>query len=159
MFDGKRARLALMGLAIAIAVSGPAALGQTTVTQDNPITSTVISDCNGDTITFTGTLHSVFTFNTNPSGMVHTGFDFSVHATGVDTTPGPNYGLTYIVNDNSHAETNVRGVAQVQNFGAKMMLISQGSAPNEVDRSTMHVVIHADNSFAVQRNSETISCK
>jgi|SRR5579864_763761 len=154
MLEAKRGVLGLMVMA-AFAVCAPAALAQTTITQDTPISSTVPSQCNDHTIAFTGTLHSVFTFNTNPNGMTHTNFDFSVHATGVDTTTA----INYVVNESIHNESNVHGIAQVQNFGTKMMLISQGSAPNEVDRSTLHVVINSDNTFVVQRNSETISCK
>ena len=155
MFEGKRGVLALI-LVTTIAVCAPGALGQTTTTQDNQFTNVPIPNfCTGETILETGTLHSVMTFKTNPNGSTHTDFDFTTHATGV----GQMTGLNYVVNDSSHMETNVRGVAQEQNFGTKMMLISQGPAPNEVERTTLHVVIDANNNVKVDRSTDKIDCK
>ena len=94
-------------------------------------------------------------FSTNPNGMTHTTMDFTLHATGVDLTTN----INYVINDNSHQETNTRGVAQEQYMGTKMKMISQGSAPNLTDRTTLHVVIGSDNTTKVQKSSETISCK
>jgi hypothetical protein len=133
----------------------PAALGQTTTTQDMQFTSVpILNTCTGDTILMSGTLHSVMGFSTNPNGMTHTTMDFTTHATGVGLT-----GLNYVINDSSHQEVNTRGVAQEQSFGTKMKMISQGSAPNLTERTTLHVVIEGNNNVKVEKSTDTISCK
>jgi hypothetical protein len=152
MFIGKRAGLALVF--VGMLVCAPITFGQTT-TQDMQFSSTVVNDCNGEPILETGTLHSVMGFSTNPNGMTHTMMDFTTHATGI----GQITGMSYVINDSAHQEVNTRGIAQEQSFGTKMKMISQGSAPNLTERTTLHVVIDSNNNVKVQKSSDTISCK
>jgi hypothetical protein len=156
MFDRKRAVLALM-FAMGMVACAPTAFGQTTTTDSQFSDVPITGDCNGTPIAvfMTGTLHSVMGFSTNPNGMTHSTMDFSVHATGVD----PATGINYVINDNSHQETNTRGLAQEQYIGSKMKMISQGSAPNLTDRMTLHVVTDSSGNTKVQKSSETITCK
>jgi len=155
MVHGKRVSAALTSMFLAVVMGGPAAFCATT-TQDSQFSNVPVpNDCTGDTILMSGTMHSVMGFSTNPNGMTHTTMDFTVHATGV----GAITGLNYVINDNSHQETNTRGVAQEQYMGTKMKMISQGPAPNLTDRITLHVVIDSNNNTKVQKSSETITCK
>ena len=78
---------------------------------------------------------------------------------GVPTGVGQVTGWNYVVNDSSHQEVNTRGVAQEQSFGTKMKMISQGSAPNLNERTTLHVVIDSNNNVKVEKSTDTISCK
>ena len=68
-------------------------------------------------------------------------------------------GWNYVVNDSSHQEVNTRGVAQEQSFGTKMKMISQGSAPNLNERTTLHVVIDSNNNVKVEKLTDNISRK
>jgi hypothetical protein len=157
MFDGKRLLIVPALVVVALAMGAPPAFGAT-MTQDVQFSNVlIIGDCNGIPIAalMTGTLHSVMGFSTNPNGMTHSTMDFTVHATGVDQATGVNY----VINDNSHQETNTRGVAQEQYMGTKMKMISQGPAPNLTDRITLHVVIDSNNNTKVEKASETITCK
>ena len=154
MFDGKRLVLVSTLAAFAIALCAPGALAQTTTT-DTQFSDVRTNDCTGETIVVTGMLHSVMGFSMKPNGMTHTKFDFTTHATGV----GQVTGLNYVINDSSHQEVNTRGIAQEHSFGTKMKMISQGSAPNLTERTTLHVVIDSNNNVKVEKSSETISCK
>jgi hypothetical protein len=156
MFERKRAALLLTFIAVAMLVCAPVAFSQTTTTQDTQFSNVPITnDCTGEIILMTGTLHSVMGFSTNPNSMTHSKFDFTTHATGVGVTTGWNY----VINDSSHQEVNTKGIQQEQSFGTKMKLISQGSAPNLTERTTLHVVIDSNNNVKVDKSSDTISCK
>ena len=155
MVHRKRVLSALTFMVVVAVIGAPTAFSAT-MTQDSQFSNVpVTNDCTGDTILMSGTLHSVMGFSTNPNGMTHTTMDFTVHATGV----GQITGLNYVINDNSHQETNTRGVAQEQYMGTKMKMISQGPAPNLTDRITLHVVIDSNNNTKVEKASETITCK
>ena len=157
MFDGKWLLIVPALVLLAAITEASPAFGATT-TQDMQFSNVPITgDCNGTPIAvlMTGTLHSVMGFSTNPNGMTHSTMDFTVHATGVDQATS----ITYVINDNSHQETNTRGLAQEQYIGTKMKMISQGPDPNLTDRTTLHVVIDSAGNTKVQKSSETITCK
>src|SRR5438132_2062606 len=119
-------RLALTFAFLAVVICAPATFGQA-VTQDSQITNqTTVNECNGDTVTLNGTLHSEMMFSTNPNGMTHLSLNASSHLTGV----GVSSGVNYVENDTTHLETNTQGSSQEQSINTKLKLISQGPQPN-----------------------------
>lgn len=151
----KNVTLTLTFVILAMVMCAPAAFGQA-VTQDMPITSQVIvNECNGDTVTLNGTLHSEMMFSTNPNGMTHFSLNATSHLTGV----GQLSGVSYVANDTTHMETNTRGFAQEQSMNTKIKLISQGpETPNMMDHATLHVVIDSNGVPKVEISRHQIKC-
>jgi hypothetical protein len=150
----KQLILALTFMCLAMVICAPAALGQA-VTQDTPITNQIIvNECNGDTVTQNGTLHSEMMFSTNPNGMIHFSLNATAHMTGVGVPSGANY----VANDTTHMETNARGFAQEHTNDTKIKLISQGPTPNMMDHATLHVVIDKNGVPKIQISKHKIQC-
>ena len=145
--------LALTFAFLAVVICAPATFGQA-VTQDSQITNqTTVNECNGDTVTLNGTLHSEMMFSTNPNGMIHMSLNATSHMTGVGVPSGANY----VENDTTHLETNARGFSQEQSVNTKLKLISQGPQPNMMDHATLHVVI-INNVPKVEISKHDIKC-
>jgi hypothetical protein len=155
MFDGKRVKLTLTFVVLAMIMCAPSAFGQATTT-DTPFSKVpVVDDCTGETVLMTGTVHTETSFSSNPNGTTHFSFNFTEKGTGVGQTSQANY----VINDSSHQEVNTRGIAQEQSFGTKMKMISQGPLPNLTERSTLHVVIDSNNNVKVDKSKTQVSCK
>jgi hypothetical protein len=154
MLHRKNIKLALAFAGLAIIMCSPAAFGQATTT-DTPFANQPTSNpCNPDTILITGTLHTESSFSTNPNGMVHSTFNSTLHATGVDTVTG----VQYVISDTAHAEINSKTVAQEQFIGTKMKMIAQGPYPNLTERSTVHLVVDANGNVRVDTSKFQLSC-
>ena len=150
----KYVTLALTFAFLAVVMCAPATFGQA-MTQDSQIfNQTTVNECNGDTVTLNGTLHSEMTFSTNPNGMTHFSLNASSHLTGV----GAPSGASYVENDTTHLETNTRGYAQEQSINTKLKLISQGPQPNMTDHATLHVVIDSNGMPKVEISKHKIQC-
>ena len=103
-----------------------------------------------------GTLHQEVSFFTDPNGNTHSSFNANIRMNGY----GQVTGVYYVAKENTHNETNTRGVAQEQFFGTKIKLVSQGpETPNMVDRATLHVVIDKNNNVKVDISRHDIKCK
>ena len=147
-------RLALTFAFLAVVICAPATFGQA-VTQDSQITNqTTVNECNGDTVTLNGTLHSEMMFSTNPNGMTHLSLNATSHLTGV----GQPSGVNYVANDTTHLETNTQGSSQEQSINTKLKLISQGPQPNMTDHATLHVVIDSNGMPKIQISHHKIQC-
>ena len=151
----KYVTLALTFAFLAVVMCAPATFGQA-MTQDSQIfNQTTVNECNGDTVTLNGTLHSEMTLSTNPNGMTHFSLNASSHLTGV----GAPSGASYVENDTTHLETNTRGYAQEQSINTKLKLISQGpQTPNMTDHATLHVVIDSNGMPKVEISKHKIQC-
>lgn len=153
MFDSKRI-MALMFVVTAALICAPAALAQTTTT-DNQFTQSMTNSCNGETILVSGTLHTVSGFSINPNGMIHSTFNSTLNGTGV----GSSSGAKYVINDTAHSEVNGKTVAQEQFIGSKMKMIAQGPTPNLTQRMTIHLVVDANGNVRVDTFGFDVSCK
>jgi len=155
MFHGNRIILTLSFAVLGMIFSVPSAFGQATSTDTTFSNEAVVNECTNETVLITGTLHTGTSFTTNPNGGTHFKLDFNEHATGIGMTTQ----AKYVINDSSHEEVNVKGVAQEQSFGTKMKMISQGPLPNLIERSTLRVVIDSNNNVKVDKSKTQVSCK
>jgi len=155
MFQSKRVVLTLTFAVLAMIICAPSAFGQTTSSDISFSNMSVADDCTGETVLMNGTVHTETSFSSNPNGTTHFKFDFNEKGTGV----GQNTQAKYVINDSSHEEVNVKGVAQEQSFGTKMKMISQGPLPNLIERSTLRVVIDSNNNVKVDKSKTQVSCK
>jgi hypothetical protein len=115
----------------------------TTTTNENiPFTNSLLNPCNGDTVTFSGTLHIVNTLTTDAGGGTH----LKTHTNYQDVTgAGVPSGITYrvgtvsneIINDSDGPQSNVTSISTVK-------LIAPGPALNAFLRIVMHITINAD---------------
>ena len=155
MFHNARRMVIAILFGVVATVTCPAAFGQAVVT-DSPVTNQIYTnDCNGDSVTLNGTLHSEMSFSTNPNGNTHMSLNATSHLTGV----GYPSGATYVASDSTHMETNTKGFAQEQTNNTKLKLVSQGPEPNMVDHATLHVVIDKNGIPKVEIAKHQISCK
>src|SRR5438045_3218777 len=120
MFDGKRVKLTLTFVVLAMIMCAPWAFGQATTTDTLFSGVAVMDDCTQEMVVMTGTLHTETSFSSNPNGTTHFKFDFTEKGTGV----GQASQAIYVINDSAHSEVNTKGIAQEQSFGTKMKMIS-----------------------------------
>jgi hypothetical protein len=132
-------------LLTAFAGAGHEAFGQATTTTTNeniPFTSNMLNPCNGDSVTFSGTLHIVNTLTIDGSGGTH----LKTHTNYQDVTgTGAPSGITYrvgtvsneIINDSDGPQSNVTSISTVK-------LISPGPALNTFLRIVLHITINAN---------------
>jgi hypothetical protein len=146
-----RLRVALVAsLFIFCAAAGSPAFGQATTTTTNeeiPFTGSLPNPCNGDVVTFQGTMHVVNTVTTDAGG----GFHLKTHVnyqdvSGTGSPSGANYNVrttsNETLNDNDGPQSELTVIQTIK-------LISQGSALN----SFLHVVFH----ITVNANGQTTS--
>ena len=123
MFHCKKYRLLTLAVAVvALVMLGSAAFGQTIVTDIQLTDQTIVNECNGEPVLLNGTLHQEVSFFTGPNGITRSSFDANIRMNGY----GQVTGVYYVAKENTHNETNTRGVAQEQFFGTKIKLVSQG---------------------------------
>jgi hypothetical protein len=152
----KRAVVILVFGCLALGVCAPAALGQAVVTDMQLTDQTIVNECNGELVVLNGTLHQETTFNTTPSGNTHTSLNATIRLNGY----GQVSGAYYVAKENVHNETNTKGFGQEQFFATKIKLVSQGPAPDMVDRATLHVVIDkTGTNVKVDISKHQITCK
>jgi hypothetical protein len=97
---------------MAAAGSGAATASAATTTFDVPITGTVVSDCTGDTVLVTGTMHVKQTSNSSVDGAKS---QLETNLTGAKgtTATGARYVMNDQVSDMQHAEFDPFGNAQL----------------------------------------------
>jgi hypothetical protein len=157
----RRARAALFTLLFAaFAGAGAEAFGQatTTTTSENiPFTNSIFNQCNGDTVTFSGTLHITNTMTTDASGGTHlkTHINYqNVTGTGVPS------GITYrvgtvsneVVNDSDGPQYNSTVISTVK-------LIAPGPVLDYFLRIVMRVTVNANGETTSQVQEVTVECR
>lgn len=142
---GRLCALLIAALSTAFSFAGAPAFAQATTMTTNeeiPITGTVPNSCNGDQVTFQGTLHVVNTLVTDASG----GYHLRTHVNYQDVSGvGVPSGLNYRVVTTNNETVNDSDTAQfettvIQTFRA----ISQTSAPNLFVQVVLHVTVNAN---------------
>jgi hypothetical protein len=156
MFQGKKCvmKAFIFGF-LACAACAPAASGQAVVTDSAITDQTISNECNGEPVLLNGTLHQEMTFNTTPSGNTHSSFNATIRETGT----GQVTGAYYVAKEDTHNETNTKGIAQEQSFATKIKLVSQGPTPDMVDRPTLHVLIDKNGIVKMDISKHQVSCK
>lgn len=114
----------------------------TTTSENIPFDGTLTNFCNGDQVTFQGTMHVTNTVTTDASG----GFHLKTHVNYQDVTgTGVPSGLNYhigttsneVLNDNDGPQSEMTVVTTVK-------VIAQGPALNYFLRVVLHITINAN---------------
>jgi hypothetical protein len=155
LYNGKNAVVAMILAVSSIVFYCSAAFGQAVVTDTKITDQTIQNECNGEQVLLNGTLHQETNFSTTPSGSTHASFNATIQLNGY----GQITGAYYVAKDNTHQETNTKGIAQEQFFSTKIRLVAQGPTPDMVDRATLHVVIDKNGVVKIDISKHQISCK
>ena len=155
-----RVRAVFVAVLFLVLAAGSNAFGQATTTTTNeelPISSSIANTCNGDTVTFQGTVHVVNTVTVDSSG----GFHLKTHSnyqdvSGTGTPSGVNYRIVTTtnetINDNDGPQFEMTVVQTVK-------AVSQGSAPNLFLHVVMHVTINANGETTSTVDEVTAECR
>ncbi len=154
-----RACAVLFALLFAACASTDAfAQASTTTTSENiPFTSSLFNQCNGDTVTFSGTLHVTNTYTVDASGGTH----LKTHSnyqdvTGTGAPSGINYNVRTIsnevVNDADGAQSSATVISIVK-------LTAQGPALDFYLRIVIHVTVNANGETTSQVQEVSIECR
>ena len=144
----------------AFAGAGTEAFGQATTTTTNeniPITGSTVNPCNGDRVTFSGTLHIVNTLTTDASGGTH----LKTHSNYQDVTgTGDPSGITYNVRTVSNEVVNDNdGPQYTATVISTMKLVTQESAFNYFLRTVLHITINANGVTTSQIQEMGFECR
>jgi hypothetical protein len=145
---------------VALAGAGTEAFGQATTTTTNeniPFTSIIFNQCNGDTVTFSGTLHIVNTLTTDADGGTHLKTHTNYQdVTGTGLPSGINYRvgtvLNEVVNDNDGPQSNATVISTVK-------LIAPGPALNSFLRIVTHITINANGETTSEVQEVSVECR
>ena len=144
----------------AFAGAGTPARGQatTTTTSENlPFASSIFNSCNGDQVTFSGTLHVTSAYTTDPSGGTH----LKTHINYQDVTgTGVPSGATYrvgtvsneVINDSDGPQTETTIISTV-------MLIAPGPLLNSFMRVVLHITVNANGQTTSTVQEVSIECR
>jgi len=155
-----RMRAAFVAALFLVLGAGSNAFGQATTTTTNeelPISSSVVNQCNGDTVAFSGTMHIVNTMATDAGGGTH----LKTHINYQDVTgTGAPSGLSYnvrtvsneVVNDNDGPQYTATVISTVK-------LIAQGPSMNFFLRTVLHVTINANGETTSTVQEMSIECR
>jgi hypothetical protein len=133
----------------------PARLSGDLITNDKVSFSSPggIVACNGETVTLSGTIHTMLKVTTNANGS--TSF-FSINETLAGV--GDLTGAKYQGGQREKITTNAVG-AQVFDMAITVWLIGQGNVPNTYIDSNLHVTQNANGDISVERFSDNVRCQ
>jgi hypothetical protein len=117
----------------------------------------VTNDCNGETVTLSGTSHFELTTGIDADGD-RTLYDLDSNTRLVGE--GQTTHVRYVSVDKIHQHDTTRG-GQASNTRSSMKsrLVAQGPTPDLISRVTMHTVINKNGTIVVQRERESLSCR
>jgi|SRR5215469_17277931 len=124
----------LFALLLLVAVNAAASVVNVSI----PISGALISPCNGATITYSGSDHSVFSIMSDGAGGFHVVEHDNIHVTATDDQ-GNSYVGDQSVNNTFNARVGVENT-----FLFTLTLITQGSAPNVQQIFVSHITINAN---------------
>ncbi len=110
----------------------------TTTNTEMPFTAT-LTDCNGQPVVISGTMHMVTQFTTTASGGTHT----HIHTNYQDVS-GTSGTTTYRAVSSNHHTFNSSGAQSEFTTIEDVKLISQGPLDNLTIRVTMHTTVNAN---------------
>ena len=142
------------------AFAGAPAFGQATTTttnEDIPFTSSLFNQCNGDTVTFSGTLHVVNTMTTDAGGGTH----LKTHSNYQDVTgTGVPSGITYLVRTVSNEVVNDNdGPQSSATVISTLKLIAPGPVLDYYLRIVMHITINANGQTTSNVQELGVECR
>ena len=148
-------------LSIAVVFAGtPRAFAQSTTVTTNeniPFTDTRPNPCNGDQVTFSGTMHVTNHVTTDASG----GFHLKTHVNYQDVSgTGVPSGLNYQVRTTTNETINDNDGPQYETTVIQTIkLVSQGPAPNYFLHIVFHITINANGQTTSTVTETRIECR
>jgi hypothetical protein len=142
------------------AVAGSPALGQASTVTTNetvPFTSGLFNPCNGDQVTFSGTLHVTNTMTTDTNGGTHlkTHINYQ-NVTGTGTPSGITYNVRTVSNEVSNDADGPQSNATVI---STVKLTAQGPALDFYLRTVIHVTVNANGETTSTVQETFIECR
>jgi len=129
------------------------AAASVTVNVQFPISGAVFNPCNGETVTFTGTVHVIQAVTFDGSGGFHLVANDNIHVSATG-----NFGNSYEGNEEDQFQLNGR-VGIEQTVGSTFSEISKGSAPNFEEHFLQHITVNANGTVTVFFTNFTSSCQ
>jgi hypothetical protein len=140
--------------------AGTPALGQATTTTTNeniPFTSTLANLCNGDQVTFSGTMHVTNTVTYDASGGIHLRTHVNYQdVSGTGTPSGNSYRVGTVSNETLNdpdGEQSEMTVIQT------VKLITQGPALNYFIKFVFHVTVNANGETTSSVLESKVECR
>jgi hypothetical protein len=140
-----RVRAAFFAVLFLVLGAGSNAFGQATTTttnEDIPISSSLVNSCNGDVVSFSGTLHITNTLTTDSSG----GYHLRTHSNYQDVSgTGTPSGATYRITTTNNETVNDSDTPQFETTVIQTIkAVSQGAIPNLFIHVVLHVTVNAN---------------
>lgn len=132
-----------VSLIAALLLSAISAMAGQTVNVVTPISGALISPCNGATITYSGSDHSVYDITSDGAGGFHVVSHDNIHVTATD-----DQGNSYVGDQSVNSSFDAR-VGLEQTFLFTLNLDSQGSAPNIQQTFVQHFTVNANGTLTV----------
>ncbi|MFL6331846.1 MAG: hypothetical protein ACJ754_00725 [Pyrinomonadaceae bacterium] len=148
-------------LFMACAGASTPALGQATTTTTNeeiPFTSSLFNPCNGDQVTFSGTLHVVNTMTTDAGGGTHLKTHLNYQdVTGTGTPSGVTYKVRTVTNE--VVNDNDDGPQSTATVISTVKLIAQGPMLDYFMRTVLHVTVNANGETTSTVQEVSVECR
>jgi len=151
------ALLALLFTAFAGADSPARAQASTTTTNETvAFTSSLFNQCNGDQVTFSGSMHVVNTLTTDASGGTHlkTHINYQ-NVTGTGSPSGLSYNVRTVTNEVTNDADGAQSNATVISI---VKLIAQGPTQDYFLRNVIHVTVNANGQTTSTVQEVSIEC-
>jgi hypothetical protein len=150
---------ALFALLFTAFAAAPA-FGQATTTTTNEtieFSSNLFNQCNGDDVTFSGTLHVVNTMTTDASGGTHlkTHINYQ-NVTGTGIPSGINYRVRTVSNEVINDADGPQSTATVI---STVKLIAPGPALNFFLRIVLHITVNANGQTTSTKQETGFECR
>ena len=150
---------ALFALLFTAFAGAPAYAQATTVTTNEtiPFTGSLSNICNGDQVTFSGTMHVVNAFTTNANGGTHlkTHINYQ-NVTGTGTPSGLAYNVRTVTNEVSNDADGAQSNATVISI---VKLTAQGPTLDFYLRAVLHVTVNANGVTTSTVQETSIECR
>jgi hypothetical protein len=124
----------------------------TTTNTEMPFTAT-LTDCNGQPVVISGTMHMVMHFTTDSGGGTHA----HIHTNYQDVS-GTSGTITYRAVSSNHHSFNSNGAQSEFTTIEDVKLISQGPTDNLTIRVTMHTTINANGQVTASFTNFEVTC-
>lgn len=121
-----------------------------------PVNQTV-TDCNGQPVVLSGTVHMVVHFTTDANGGTHAGFHTNYQ--GVSGTSPTNPNITYRAVNSSHQTFNSRDPQSEFTSIENVRLISSGPTDNLIIKVMTHITINANGEATAEFTRIEVVCR
>lgn len=151
----RKIAVSVVTLTAALLILSMPVKAENTTNVTSPLSGVFPDACSGDTLTFTGTEHDVFSTTVN-GNTVHYVDHSNIHITGT----GSPSGASYTGDESVNMTENFNLTSPQQEFDVTNVLtaIGQGNTPNLQLLETEHLTVNADGTVTVNRTDLSSTC-